>query len=220
MRSVRMIRYWVGNVKDGNTSINISTNIGIFLVPVLYRIASVPTMVHTYWCEMPHWCFYITMLSLIYSELICSVCDCTICTYMYLHSKLYNYIRTICRRCYAALTECNSLYLCVEVLPASFLWYSPYVRIRILTKSLSITSTHCKWKCIYTNHGLSHVVGIQYQPLTFRSQELLPFQWMCTNMALLQKAQVLCSIAIMSFDRFVPCSLGLWFVVVLICSLS
>ncbi len=47
------------------------------------------------------------------------------------------------------------------------------------------------------------VLGILYHPLTSRSQELHPSQWMYTNMALVQRAQVLCSTAIMSFDRFV-----------------
>jgi hypothetical protein len=65
----------------------------------------------------------------------------------------------------------------------------------------------CKWKCDYTDHALYGVLDVLYHPLTSRSQELHPSPWMYTSIALLERAQVLHSTAIMSFNRFVPWSL-------------
>jgi hypothetical protein len=99
---------------------------------------------------------------------------------------------------------CNGLCLHVEVFPECLLVHYNYCGYSVNWNPLVNCAPLWQvkmWSCWFWWNLV--VLGILYHPLTSRSQELHPSQWMYTNMALVQRAQVLCSTAIMSFDRFV-----------------
>lgn len=103
---------------------------------------------------------------------------------------------------------CNGLCLHVEVFPECLLVHYNYCGYSVNWNPLVNCAPLWQvkmWSCWFWWNLV--VLGILYHPLTSRSQELHPSPWMYTSMALLERAQVLCSTAIMSFDRLVPWSL-------------